>query len=200
MFFPLLALTAISASGLLIYVHKNISSRALNLLVALGAGSMLSVSIAHILPESLEQTENALYAFMAGFLAIYVIEELLTSHSHDHSHGDHSHEDPHEHYDHVALVSWIAIFVHTLFDGLGIRAGVGLSETVGYGVFLGVAIHQIPVSLSLTAIFRESKFRQKTQIFFLAGFACAASIGYSISDIFLANVNPVVTGVVAAFA
>lgn len=85
---------------------------------------MFSVSLAHILAEAIEQTELAIYSFIAGFLIIYLIEEFLTPHHHDHSHGDHSHEDPHEHYDHVAVISWIAIFCHTLFDGLGIRAGM----------------------------------------------------------------------------
>jgi zinc transporter ZupT len=161
---------------------------------------MLAVALVHILPEALEQTELAIYAFIAGFLMIYIIEEFLTPHHHDHSHGDHSHEDPHEHYDHVAVVSWIAIFVHTLLDGLGIRAGIGLSDVAGYAILFGVAIHQIPVSLSLAAIFRESKFREHTQIIFLVVFALAAPIGYIISDILLGSVDEIVVGITAAFA
>ena len=85
---------------------------------------MLAVSLVHIFPESLERSENAVFAFLGGFIIIYLIEELMTRHRHDHSHGDHVHEDPHEHYDHVALVSFLAIFVHTLLDGMGIRAGM----------------------------------------------------------------------------
>ncbi len=161
---------------------------------------MLSVAVVHILPEALEETELAIYAFIAGFLLIYLIEEILTPHAHDHGHGDHSHEDPHEHYDHVALVSWIAIFIHTLFDGLGIRAGFGISPEIGYAILIGVAIHQIPVSLSLAAIFRESKFRKSTQIIFLTVFALAAGIGFTISDLILSNVSPLFTGLATAFA
>ncbi len=116
MFLPLLILTLISATGLVLYFFRKINTTILNLLIGLGAGSMLSVSLVHILPESLEQTEWAIYAFIGGFLLIYLIEEILTPHNHDHSHGDHHHEDPHEHYNHVALVSFIAIFIHTLFD------------------------------------------------------------------------------------
>ncbi len=116
MFTPLIILTLISATGLLLYTRKNIPSTLLSLLIALGAGSMLAVSLVHILPEALEETDLAVYAFIGGFLLIYLIEEMLTPHHHDHGHGDHSHEDPHEHYDHVALVSFIAIFIHTLFD------------------------------------------------------------------------------------
>ena len=134
MLIPLLILTLISATGLLLYTKKSISSSILSLLIALGAGSMLSVSIVHILPESLEETSLAIYAFIGGFLAIYLIEEILTPHRHDHAHGDHAHEDPHEHYDHVALVSWIAISIHTLFDGFGIRAGFEISPEIGYAI------------------------------------------------------------------
>lgn len=133
---PLLILTLISATGLILYTRRNIPSTLLSLLIALGAGSMLAVSLVHILPEALEETELAIYAFITGFLLIYFIEEILTPHHHDHGHDDHTHEDPHEHYDHVALVSWIAISIHTLFDGLGIRAGFGISTEVGYALLL----------------------------------------------------------------
>jgi zinc transporter ZupT len=122
MFLALALLFCISATGLILFFFARINQTVLSLLIGLGAGSMLSVSLVHIYPEALEQTQYAVYAFLAGFLAIYLIEEFLTPHAHDHGHGDHTHEDPHEHYDHVAIVSWIAIFVHTLFDGLAIRA------------------------------------------------------------------------------
>ncbi len=200
MFLPLFLLTLISASGLLLFVFRQINKTILNLLIGLGAGSMLAVSLVHIFPEALEQTQYAVYAFMAGFLIIYLIEEVLTSHAPDHGHEDHTHEDPHEHHNHVALVSFIAIFVHTLFDGLGIRAGFGISPEIGYTILAGVAIHQIPVSLSLAAIFRESKFGKNIQIIFLMLFALAAPIGFGISDLILSNTSWVWTGLATAFA
>jgi zinc transporter ZupT len=68
---------------------------------------MLSLSLVHIFPEALEENSFAVYTFIAGFLLIYLIEEFLTPHNQDHEHGNHSHEDIHEHYDHVAIVSLI---------------------------------------------------------------------------------------------
>ncbi len=200
LFIPILALFLISATGVLLYFFRKIPQSILNLLIALGAGSMLAVSLVHILTESLEQSSFAIYAFMAGFLMIYIVEEVLTPHSHDHAHDDHSHEDPHEHYDHVALVTWVAIFIHTLFDGLGIRAGFGISNILGYSVLAGVAIHQIPVSLSLAAIFQESKFKRPTQIGFLILFALAAPLGFYISDLLLSELDVVFTALATAFA
>jgi zinc transporter ZupT len=121
-FFLIFGLFLISSVGLSLYLFRSINQKILHLLIALGAGTMFSVALVHILPESLEQSPNAIYAFIAGFILIYLLEEILTPHSHDQIHHDHTHEDPHEHFNHVVLVSWIAIFVHTLFDGLGIRA------------------------------------------------------------------------------
>jgi zinc transporter ZupT len=197
---PLILLALISATGLILYFFKKINTTILNLLIALGAGSMLAVSIVHILPEALEQTPLAIYAFMAGFLIIYIIEEFLTPHAHDHGHGDHTHEDPHEHSDHIALVSWIAIFLHTLIDGVGIRAGFEISSEVGYGILIGVAIHQIPVSLSLAAIFRESKLQRNRQILLLMFFALAAPIGFLVSDLLLRGASELWTGLATALA
>jgi len=114
-----------------LYFFQNINQKILHLLIALGAGTMFSVSLVHILPEMMEINEMSIYAFVGGFLMIYLLEEILTPHSHDHHHHEHTHEDPHEHYNHVVMVAWIAIFIHTLFDGVSIRAGFALDNTLG---------------------------------------------------------------------
>lgn len=137
---------------------------------------MLSVALVHILPESLEENSLAIYAFIGGFLLIYLVEEILTPHTHNHIHKDHSHEDPHDHLNHVILVSWIAIFLHTIFDGVGIRAGMDVSIELGGAIFVGVAIHQIPVSLSIASLLKQSNFQQKTQIVFMLIFAASAPL------------------------
>lgn len=200
MFLPLFILFLISSVGILLIALRQINQTFINLLIALGAGSMLAVSLVHILRESLEQSEYAIYTFVAGFLLIYLIEELLTPHHHDHAHEDHAHEDPHEHLDHVAIVSFISIGIHTLFDGLAIRAGFGISETVGYAALVGIAIHQVPVSLSLAAIFRASHFTRKMQMLFLFLFALAAPLGFWISDILLDHSNMILTALATALA
>lgn len=200
MILPLILLALISAAGLILFCLPRINTTLLRWLIALGAGSMLSVSLVHIFPEALAETPYAVYTFLAGFLAIYLIEEVLTPHAHDHGHGDHSHEDPHEHYDHVAIVSFIAIFVHTLFDGLGIRAGFALSSDIGYTILGGIAIHQIPVSLSLAAIFRGSNFHKNIQVLLITLFSLAAPIGFLISDMFLTGVSLQFIGLVTAWA
>ena len=135
-FLLLSGLFLISSVGVLLYLFQNINQKILHLLIALGAGTMFSVSLIHILPESIGQSQWSIYVFGLGFLIIYLLEEILTPHFHDHNHHGHTHEDPHEHYNHVVLVAWIAIFIHTLFDGLGIRAGFAMDTKVGMSVLV----------------------------------------------------------------
>lgn len=196
----LFGLFIISSTGLLVYVWRDIPDKILHLLIALWGGTMLSVALAHILPESLEENWFAIYAFIGGFITIYLIEELLTPHHHDHTHGDHTHEDPHEHLNHVIIVSWIAVFLHTIFDGVGIRAGMSLSTDLGLSMLIGVAIHQIPVSLSLASVLKQSHFRTKNQIILLLIFAFAAPFGYILSDIFIPSKNILFVSLLTAFA
>ncbi|NDK09328.1 ZIP family metal transporter [Candidatus Gracilibacteria bacterium] len=198
--FPLILLSLISGSGFFLYGKKKISRCVLNMLIGLGAGSMLSLSLVHIFPEALEENSLAVYSFLAGFLLVYLIEEFLTPHKHDHEHGNHSHEDIHEHYDHVAIVSLIGISIHTLFDGVGVRVGFGISPEIGYAAIFAVALHQIPVSLSLAAIFRESKIVKKTQLLLLGFFALSASIGFILSDVLFSFIDTSIIPLIAAFA
>jgi len=64
MIIPLIILTLISAVGLILFFFKRINQTILNLLIGLGAGSMLSVSLVHILTEAIEQTDLAIYSFI----------------------------------------------------------------------------------------------------------------------------------------
>lgn len=161
---------------------------------------MLSVALVHILPESLEENSFAIYAFIGGFILIYLIEEVLTPHRHDHTHEDHTHEDPHEHLNHVIIVSWIAIFLHTLFDGIGIRAGMSLSQSLGMSILIGVAIHQVPVSLSLASLLKQSHFSIKTQVLMMILFAFSAPVGYLLSNSLIPSHNILFVSLLTAFA
>ncbi len=197
---PFILLIAISSSWFFLYGKKKISRCILNMLIGLWAGSMISLALVHIFPEALEENAFAVYSFITGFLLIYLVEEFLTPHHHDHEHGNHSHEDPHEHYDHVAMVSFIWVFIHTLFDGVWIRAWFWFSPEICYAAIFAVALHQIPVSLSLAAIFRESKFSKHIQLILLWLFAISSSIGFLISDVIFMFMSENIIPVIAAFA
>ena len=146
---------------------------------------MLAVSLLHIFPEVIIASQNAAIFFLGGFLMLYLFEEICTTHNHDHQHDDHIHEDPHEHTNHVAIIAFLAICLHTIFDGIGIRASQEISSTIGYSVLLGVAVHQIPVSLSLGAILQKSSLKKNLQILLMIVFASTIILGYFLADLIL---------------
>lgn len=194
----LIFLTLISAIGIFLTLRNTIKHTLLSILVAFGAGSMLTVAILHIFPEAITHSHYGALAFLGGFIAMYVLEEIFSPHSHDHTHHDHSHEDPREHSHHIAIVAFLAIFIHTLFDGMAIRAGITLSESTSLAIILGIAIHQIPVSLSLAAIFKKSQLPRKTQITLMILFALSISIGFGISHIIFELIGKNITIIATA--
>lgn len=198
--FIIVGLFLISSLWVILYFFENIHQKILHLLIALGAGTMFSVALVHILPETLEESSFSIYAFIIWFLFIYLLEEILTPHSHDHHHHDHSHEDPHEHYNHVVTVAWIAIFIHTFLDGLSIRAGFTMNQALGFSILSWVAIHQIPVSLSVASMLRESLFTRKTQMMLLVLFWLAASLWFIVSEPFLTHLSPSLVALASALA
>lgn len=198
---PLIFTLFIVASiGLILYFFENIPKKFLHLLIALWAGTMFAVALVHILPEAMETSKIAIYSFVWGFLMMYLFEELLTPHHHDHTHLDHTHEDPHEHLEHIIIVSWIAISIHTIFDGLWIRAGFALSESLGMGILGSVAIHQIPVSLSVASLLRESHFSKKIQVWLMIIFACTAPCGFVLADTFVSHISTEILAITTAIA
>ena len=62
-----------------------------------------------------------------------------------------------------------------------------------------MAIHQIPVSLSMASMLRESLFRKKTQILLVVIFALAAPLGFLISGKII-DISPVFISLATALA
>lgn len=183
MIFSLIFLTFFSAFWLFLTLKNVISHRIISTIIAFWAGSMLGVSLLHIFPHVLDHQFGTL-AFLGGFLLLYLLEELFSPHQKDHTHGDHTHEDPHEHSHHIALMAFFVIFLHTIFDGMTLRSGQEFSDVFNYTILASIAIHQIPVSLSLSAILKKSHFSKKMQMIFMFLFILAIAIGFFLSDIF----------------
>lgn len=184
MLLELFFITLVSGIGIFLTLQKKISYNILNFLIALGAGSMISVALLHIFPEIIEHSKYGAIAFLAGFVGMYLFEEIFSVHKISHKHDDHSHEDSHSHYHHIAYATFFALFLHTIFDGMAIYASTHFNAVTSVAVIFGVIIHQIPLSLSLSAILKKSHIKNSYQIIFLGLFAIAIAMGYFFAHIF----------------
>ncbi len=176
----ILILFLISLVWLFVIYSKKTKKHFLDLIISLWAWTIISLSLVHILPESISQNENIIFFFIGGFLLIYIIENFLMVHS------CLEHEC---HYHHIWIISWIALFVHTLFDWIWIWAGFLVSSNLWILILTWVCIHQIPVSISISSLLASWHFSKKIQTLLMIIFAIAAPIWLLITLFFLNDLN-----------
>lgn len=153
-----------SLTGLLL-AKITLSKRLVQVLIAMGAGIMTSISLTHILPEVSETEKYAGILFFIGFCTVFLLDYLQCTHPHEGHEDEHTHGHDHNHTK-KSVWNFSGLFIHTLFDGVAIVGAFGISSLVGTIVTAGVILHQVPVSLSLAAIAQHSHFT-KGQIYLL---------------------------------
>lgn len=119
---------------------------------AVAAGFMLGIVLLDRVPELFgAASKTALGPWvLCGFLCIYLLENLVHSHSH--------HPAPPDPLDAgmgLSVVASVAaqggLLLHTFFDGVAIGAGFATSAAVGTLMFLAVIFHKIPEGFSLAS-------------------------------------------------
>ena len=113
---------------------------------AVAAGILLALAFGDLFPEALELAGNAAVAgFVGGFALLFLVEAFTRAHTH---------HSPEEDLGKHALGPFVlGLGVHNFADGfvLGVTAK---ASTVAAGIVgLGVLVHQIPVGVSLAAVF-----------------------------------------------
>lgn len=137
----------------------------------LAAGFIVAAALLDRVPEAVTVTNpRGAWLILVGFLAIYLVENLFSTHAHLHEDEDHV-VDPRagEHGHGHALVSefqpeeclispaasnaaLVGLLLHTLFDGVAIAAGFMASPHTGAIMFLAVIFHKMPEGFSVAAL------------------------------------------------
>ena len=147
-----LTYTAIAASANLIGAVAVVSRsrwsvRALDNMVALSAGFMISVALLDLIPDSiLTHGPGAGLIILIGYLLVHLTQHTLAPHFHF---GEEVH-----HVTKVASFSALAgLMLHTFVDGVAIASGFGVSESLGVLVFLAILLHKLPEGLAISSLF-----------------------------------------------
>ena len=168
-FLALIAIILSGAIGFLFRSKKLAGKSFFKDLIVVGAAAMIGVSLIHIFPEVSEMSPASPFIFVGGFLLIYLLENAFMVHACV-EHDCHFHQ--------TSWLSWIAILIHTIFDGIAISAGFSSNNLLGWSILCGVVIHQIPVSVSLVSLLAHSNFSKAKQDLLLTLFVLAAPIGF----------------------
>jgi zinc and cadmium transporter len=147
-----LAYTAVAASAnvigaVAVISHSRWSVRALDNMVALSAGFMISVALLDLAPDAiLTHGPSAALIILIGYLLVHLTQHTLAPHFHF---GEEVH-----HVTKVASFSALAgLMLHTFVDGVAIASGFGVSESLGILVFLAILLHKLPEGLAISSLF-----------------------------------------------
>jgi ZIP family zinc transporter/zinc and cadmium transporter len=123
------------------------SVSALETLIALAAGFMISVAVVDILPEAFALTgRNAGIVALAGYVAVHLTQHTLVHHFH-------FGEETHEVTSVVSVSALAGLLLHTFVDGVAIASSFLVSEELGSLVFLAILLHKFPEGLAISSLF-----------------------------------------------
>lgn len=171
----------ISLVGGFLPLLRELSQRALALLLSFSAGVLLGAVFFHMLPESGKVLDESVgLPVLAGFLLIFVMERFVFVHACE-EHGCDIHQ--------MGIPAFLGISLHSLLDGIALGAGL-LLPRLGPVVLLAVIIHKMPDSISISSILLVAGWdRRKVGMLNLL-FSLTTPIGALLAYLFFRVLSP----------
>jgi len=160
--------------------------RRMQLLGSCIGGVMAGIAILDLLPEALElgETKSVMLWMLFGFLVIFLLERFMPSHCHEFSEDSSESACSHEH-----RLTWHGTFVglsiHSLLGGVSLAAAWSVGGMpAALGVFVAIVAHKPFDGLTLIAIMRMSKMKNKSSMIANAIFAFTVPLGVGLFQLF----------------
>jgi ZIP family zinc transporter/zinc and cadmium transporter len=123
------------------------SVSALDKMIALSAGFMISVALADLVPEAVKQHgEVAGLMILAGYLLVHLTQHTVTPHFHF---GEEVHHVTRA----VSVSALVGLLLHTFIDGVAIASGFEVRAELGLLVFMAILLHKLPEGLAISSLF-----------------------------------------------
>ena len=123
------------------------SVRALETMVALSAGFMVSVALLDLAPEAITMHgATAPLVILIGYLLVHLTQHTLAPHFHF---GEEIHQVTRA----VSFSALAGLMLHTFVDGVAIASGFGVSDSLGFLVFIAILLHKLPEGLAISSLF-----------------------------------------------
>lgn len=120
---------------------------ALDKMIALSAGFMISVALVDLMPEAIAQHgARAGLIVLAGYVLVHLTQHTLTPHFHF---GEEVHQVTRA----VSVSALIGLLLHTFVDGVAIASGFEVRASLGMLVFMAILLHKLPEGLAISSLF-----------------------------------------------
>jgi ZIP family zinc transporter/zinc and cadmium transporter len=142
------------------------SDQALESLIALSAGFMISVALTAMLPEALATGgAHAALVALVGYLLVHLTQHTLAAHFH-------FGEETHQVTEMVSVSALVGLLMHTFVDGVAIASGFRVSDALGELIFVAILMHKFPEGLAISSLFLASGATRLRAL----GAACALGV------------------------
>lgn len=171
----------ISLLGSFLPLVRDLSQRALALLLSFSAGVLLGAVFLHMLPEiGSVLSESIGWPILGGFLLIFIMERFVFVHA-----CEERDCDIHQ----MGIPAFLGISLHSLLDGLALGAGLMLPH-LGPVVLLAVIIHKMPDGISITSILLAAGWDRRKVALLSVLFSLTTPAGALLAYLFLRSLSP----------
>ena len=152
------------------------SLRALDLILSLAAGFLISVTLLDLFPDSIARGGTSA-AFVA--LVAYVLVHLT-----QHTLGRHFHfgEETHEVSEMVSVSALVGLLLHTFVDGVAVASSLKVSSSLGALVFVAVLLHKFPEGLAISSLFLAAGAGRGKALLSAVALGTATFLGVLLTD------------------
>ena len=169
--YTLIAAAANIAGAAAVTSRSRWSVPALEKMVALSAGFMVSVALLDLAPEAIEQHgAGAAPLILLGYLLVHLTQHTLVPHFHF---GEEVHEVTRA----VSMSALAGLLLHTFVDGVAIASSFEVRASLGLIVFGAILLHKLPEGLAISSLFLASGSSRRRALLAGASLGVATVIG-----------------------
>ncbi|MEG2457643.1 MAG: ZIP family metal transporter [Bacilli bacterium] len=171
--------------GMFIVFKSKSTSKVLAFSVSLGVVVLVGLCLFHIIPDAINFLKYKYEIFQcAAFIILFSIVGFIGFQIVDRYSGHHDNTD----LKHVAIITCIVLLLHNFIEGMALYTTVEVSLKSGVLFCIGIALHNIPLGLTVSSEFYSSTKDKKKTFLFNASLIVATVAGSFLISLF--NINP----------
>jgi zinc transporter ZupT len=160
--------------------------------MSFAAGVLVSVSFIHIVPESFQMHSEAPIFFLAGFLALYLLNRCLRLYiCDDYACGSYT----------LGIIPMVGIGFHSFIDGIIYSVTFNVSIFMGALAAIGMILHEFPEGIVTFLLLERSGFgKKRAALYAFLAAAISTPLGTLVSYPFVAEVKRSTLGILLALS
>src|SRR2546423_11315415 len=184
-------------AGGLISASLRLEHKQLCALISFAAGTLLSVTVFAILPESLNYSGAwfVIAAGATGYVLFYFISKYV-HHVCPACAASHFDADATRHFSDIATALIVALAIHSTTDGLalGIQQQAPTMDATRWSLFSALCIHKVPEGLALGSLLMGAGLHRSAALGWVAAVEATTLVGGVVGCLFLTNVSTFLLG------